>query len=355
MSGEVHYSASAEVRQIVADLGRTEDVQFSPSNRRLAVAAFHGNRIVVFEVAITRSADGPQVALNGVVEIQGATLKGPHGLCFLDEDTLAVANREGSVEVFRVPGPGAAIDARATPRRTVLGGPSGEVVTPGSVAAVGLDDGTIELLVCNNYVNRVTRHVVDPRRDWAGRSDETLLERGLDVPDGICFSPDARWIAVSNHNTHSVLLYDRTRRLAPDAAPDGVLRNVLCPHGVRFTRDQEFILVADAAAPYVNVYRKGGQTWGGTRDPVRLFPAMPADVFARGRLNPQEGGPKGIDISKDNGVLVSTCECQTLAFFDLEAVVRLADAPENRLKRYLQWRFSEVVFNRLGYMSRFPA
>jgi len=88
---------------------------------------------------------------------------------------------------------------------------------------------------------------------------------------------------------------------------------------------------------------------------LRLFPAMPADVFARGRLNPQEGGPKGIDISKDNGVLVSTCECQTLAFFDLEAVVRLADAPENRLKRYLQWRFSEVVFNRLGYMSRFPA
>ena len=29
--------------------------------------------------------------------------------------------------------------------------------------------------------------------------------------------------------------------------------------------------------------------------------------------------------------------------------------PESRLKRYLQWRLSEVVFNRLGYMSRFPA
>ena len=355
MIGEVHYSAGAEVRQVVADLGRTEDVQFSPSNRRLAVAAFHGNRIVVFEVAITRSADGPQVALNGVVEIQGATLKGPHGLCFLDEDTLAVANREGSVEVFRVPAPGAATDARATPRRTVLGGPSGEVVTPGSVAAVGLDDGTIELLVCNNYVNRVTRHVVDPSRDWAGRSDETLLERGLDVPDGICFSPDARWIAVSNHNTHSVLLYDRRRGLGPEREPDGVLRNVLCPHGVRFTFDQEFILVADAAARYVNVYKKGGATWAGTRDPVRLFEAVTPEVFARGRLNPQEGGPKGIDISKDTNVLVMTTEFRTLAFFDVDEVVRAAEAPESRLKRYLQWRLSEAIYNRLGYMARFPA
>ena len=35
------------------------------------------------------------------------------------------------------------------------------------------------------------------------------------------------------------------------------------------------------------------------------------------RLNPQEGGPKGIDIDKDMTVLAATCEFQTLAFFDL--------------------------------------
>jgi len=266
-----------------------------------------------------------------------------------------VANREGSVEVFGVPAAGAAPNGSATRRRTVPGSPSGRIVTPGSVAAVALDDDTIELLVCNNYVNSVTRHVLDRRGDFAASADETLLQRGLDVPDGICFSPDRRWIAVSNHNTHSVLLYDRSRRLGPDSEPDGLLRNVLCPHGVRFTSDQEFILVADAAARYVNVYRKDGETWSGTRDPVRLFEAVTPEVFARGRLNPQEGGPKGIDISKDTNVLAMTTEFRTLAFFDVDEVVRVAEAPESRLKRYLQWRLSEAIFNRLGYMARFSA
>ena len=355
MSAEVPYSASVAAHRVIADLGRTEDVQFSPSNRRLAVAAFHHNRIAVFDVAISRCAGKAQVALNGVVEIEAEMLKGPHGLCFLDEDTLAVANRDGSVEVFGMPVAGAAANGEATRRSTVSGGPSSRIVTPGSVAAVALDDDTIELLVCNNYVNSVTRHVLDRRGDFVSSADEVLLQRGLDIPDGICISPDRRWIAISNHNTHSVLLYDRSRRLGPDSEPDGLLRNVLCPHGVRFTFDQEFILVADAAARYVNVYRRDGDTWRGTRDPVRLFEAVTPEVFARGRMNPQEGGPKGIDISKDTNVLVATTEFQALAFFDVDEVVRVAEAPEGRVKRYLQWRLSEAMFNRLGYLARFPA
>jgi hypothetical protein len=117
MSAEVQYSASVETERVIASLGRTEDVQFSPSNRRLAVAAFHRNRIAVFEVEISRSAGKPQVALTGVVEIAAETLKGPHGLCFLDEDTLVVANREGAVEVYGVPAHGAATNGDPIPRR----------------------------------------------------------------------------------------------------------------------------------------------------------------------------------------------------------------------------------------------
>jgi hypothetical protein len=52
---------------------------------------------------------------------------------------------------------------------------------------------------------------------------------------------------------------------------------------------------------------------------------------------------------------VATTEFQPLAFFDVDEVVRGAEAPENRLKRYLQWRLSEAIFKRLGYMARFPA
>ena len=355
MTAEIPYRASVAASRVIADLGRTEDVQFSPSNRRLAVAAFHRNRIAVFDVAISRADGKPQVALNGVVEIAAEMLKGPHGLCFLDEETLVVANRQGSVEVVSLPAAGATTDPRASRRRTVLGGAAGRIVTPGSVAAMALDHDTIELLVCNNYVHTVTRHVLDRRADFAAIVDETILQRGLAIPDGICVSPDRRWLAISNHATHSVLLYDRSRALGPDREPDGVLRNVLCPHGVRFTSDQEFILVADAAARYVNVYKKNGQTWAGRREPLRLFEAVTPESFARGRHNPQEGGPKGIDISKDSDVLVTTREFQTLAFFDVAEVVRVAGAPANRLRRYVQWRVAEALFNRLGYMVRSAA
>ncbi|MEO5845201.1 MAG: beta-propeller fold lactonase family protein [Caldimonas sp.] len=355
MRGEVQCTVSVAAGAALARLGRTEDVKFSPSNRRLAVAGFNQNRIAVFDIAMHGRGDKTQVALDGVVEIEATTLSGPHGLCFLDEDTLAVASREGSVEVFGIPAAGSATNGAATARQTIRGRPSCPTRTPGSVAAVAIDRDTTELLVCNNYANSVTRHLLDRPRGFAARADELLLAEGLDVPDGICVSPDRRWIAISNHNTHSVLLYDRSRGLHPGSTPDGILRNVLCPHGVLFTPDQEFILVADAGARYVNVYRKDGPAWNGTRDPVRLFPALSDEVFLRGRLNPQEGGPKGIDISEDAKVLVATCDCQTLAFFDMNEVLRVAEAPENRLKRYLRWRLSKAMFSRLGYLPRSPA
>ncbi len=355
MEGEVQYSASVAAQRVLARLGRTEDVKFSPSNRRLALAGFGANRIAVLDVAVNAVAGTRQVWLGGAVEIESTTLRGPHGLCFVDEDTLAVANREGTVELFAVPHGDAAANREAVATQTIRGGAVCPTHTPGSVAASPVDGDTTELLVCNNYANSVTRHLLDRRRDFAVSADELLLAHGLDIPDGICVSPDREWIAISNHNTHSVLLYERSRGLNPGSQPDGVLRNVLCPHGVLFTPDQEFVLVADAGARYVNVYRKAAKSWHGTRDPVRLFRAVTDAAFKRGRLNPQEGGPKGIDISNDGSVLVATCEFQTLAFFDVGEILRVAEAPENGLKRYLQWRFSNALFNRLGYLPRLLA
>jgi DNA-binding beta-propeller fold protein YncE len=355
MEGQVRYSASVAARRVMASLGRTEDVKFSPSNRRLAVAGFHANKVAVFDADVRCAAHRIEIALTGAVEIEAATFCGPHGLCFLDEDTLAVANREGAVEVFGLPGADAAPSGAPVATRTIRGGAVCPTHTPGSVAAVRVDDDTTELLVCNNYANSVTRHLLDRRRDFAVRSDELLLAHRLDVPDGIAVSGDGRWLAISNHNTHSILLYDRSRGLHPGSAPDGVLRNVLCPHGLVFTPDQAFILVADAGARYVNVYRKGEKTWHGTRDPVRLFPAVSEEVFRRGRLNPQEGGPKGIDLSSDGRLLVATCDLQALAFFDASEILDVVKAPGNRLRRYLQWRVSNALFKRLGFMLRLPA
>lgn len=353
MGNALKWTACDKMKSVLAELGRTEDVMFSPSGRRLAVAGFRTNRIAIFNIVIDTAVNGDRLRLTDVVEIEAPTLNEPHGLCFLDEHTLVVANRQGDVETFEVPAPCATMTRhQVSARQKFVGGSSRLINTPGSVAAYPLDADMVELLVCNNYSNTVTRHTLDRKRGFEATSDALMLAHRLDIPDGISVSPDGAWIAVSNHYSHNVLLYDRSRMLHPGAEPDGILRNVLCPHGVRFTPDLEHILVADAGAPYVNVYARNGTSWNGMRDPCSLFQVMDDTVFRQGRHNPQEGGPKGIDIDPRGQVLAATCESQPLAFFDISNVVGVHCVPAHRRLRQLKWRLEEVVFNKFGYIAR---
>ncbi|WP_246676811.1 hypothetical protein [Mesorhizobium sp. B2-4-15] len=51
------------------------------------------------------------------------------------------------------------------------------------------------------------------------------------------------------------------------------------------------------------------------------------ETFLRGRANPEEGGPKGLDIDRSNSVMAITREERTLAFF---SVLSIFDGAENR-------------------------
>ena len=331
---------SPSAQAVLAGLGRTEDVMFSPSGSSSAIAGFRANRIAVFDVAIVDTEQGRKVVVDRPVEIESATLQNPHGLCFFDEATLAVANREGGVQVYAVPkgqGPGA-----VRPMQTIGGRDSAPIRTPGSVACRALDPRHLELLVCHNYSDVVTRHVLDRRHGFASVSDEPLLRRGLEVPDGICYSPDGTWIAVSSHNTHQVLLYRRTAALQPDTAPDAVLRNVICPHGVRFTRDHRHLLVADAHARYVNVYDRGAADWEGVHDPCRMFPVLDGRTYLLGRSNPEEGGPKGIDVDPGMRVLPAP-RVPDAGLLRPRATAEPACAADNWHRRYVQWRLARAI------------
>jgi hypothetical protein len=48
----IEVSASPNVKAVLARLGRTEDVTFSPSGRRLAVAGFGHNTVLILDVAL---------------------------------------------------------------------------------------------------------------------------------------------------------------------------------------------------------------------------------------------------------------------------------------------------------------
>jgi hypothetical protein len=319
---EIRYTAPPAVRAVIESLGRTEDVRFSPDGRRLAIAAFNRNRIAVFDIELACSAADKSVGLTGVVEISSADLKRPHGLDFIDSGTLIVANRDGNAVLFALPQGDA--DGRCrdlAPIHVLRAGETHLLKSPGSVSVSGGSRQAKEILICNNSANYVTRHVLDGAEGRAIGSGEILLQKWLDVPDSVSVSADRRWIAVSNHNTHSVLLYENSPSLTPSADPDGLLRCVHYPHGLRFSADGRHIFLADAGAPYVHVYAGDGQGWRGLRDPVASFRVMDDALFQKGRSSPQDGGPKGLDIHGGVNVLVVTSECQPLTFFDLSVML----------------------------------
>ena len=319
----IEYRADDRARAIIGGLGRTEDVRFSPNNRRLAIAAFNGGRIAVLDVEVGKAGGSPDVQLAGGLEISSPVLSYPHGVDFVDDDTLAVANRGGGVAIFKLP-VGHAGHCELSPIQFLAPGKGSIVFTPGSVSVVQGEDGRCELLICNNYADNISRHVMDRHGDCAILESEILLRKWLNLPDGVCASRDGRWIAVSNHDSNGVLLYDRLQALNEDSSPVGVLRGVAFPHGLRFSADSRRLILADAGAPFLHVYACGTEGWHGTRMPAASFRVMDEQVFRSGRKNPQEGGPKGIDFDRSMTVLATTCEYQALQFLDAAAVLALA-------------------------------
>jgi hypothetical protein len=319
LAPHIGYSAPGHVREVISSLGRTEDVRFSPDNRRLAVAAFRQNRIAIFDISIASAGGSASVALTNVIEFSSRYLDEPHGLDFVSDDRILVTNRSGQVCVFDLP----SVAAKCLDLEPISVIRSGDIVSPGSVAVVSGEQGQAEALVCNNYVHTITRHALDAG-DGGGNRDGVVLRKMLDIPDGISVSKQQQWVAISNHGTHTILIYEGLSSLNEASAPVGILRHTDYPHGLRFTADDRFIVVADAGSPYLNIYEKDDLGWRGIRRPLLQFRALSNEDFLSGRHNVEEGGVKGIDVNAGGSVLVSTCECQPLVFFDFNAILQRA-------------------------------
>lgn len=314
--GKLTFLATGQVRHAIAALGRTEDIKFSLSNRRLAIAQFNDNKVAVFDISISTLGGQKRIAITRSAGIVSSYLKGPHGLDFLNERQIFVANRYGRACVFELP-----LRATGTCELAPLAiiGPDERGL--GAVAVTRQGDGVYEALVCNNFSNDITKHVLRSDPKLSSGHSEVLIKKWLDIPDGICISDNREWIAVSNHNTHSVLLFRNSPSLSAGRDPIGILQEINYPHGLRFTRDNRFILVASAGSPYVKVYERSDADWSGTHKPSLSVRVMTDSEFSRNRLNRQEGGPKGIDIDNSMGVFVATSEGQPISFFDFDAIL----------------------------------
>lgn len=322
LAAPIEPHVAPHVREAFLRLGQTEDVKFSPDNRRLAVAGYTVDLCIVFDVRVRRRGRDRRVTIDDFAELRSDWFRDPHGFDFIGNGVLVVANRAGAVTLFRLPprrSGGRTFEVRpfkVIDKADAAGEP---LQTPGSVCVSRASTWYGELLVCDTFHNRVTRHVISTLAPARWDSNAVCLENRLDVPDGVVVSPDGRTVAVSNHRRHEVLLFDR-RRMHPATEPVGRLTGVDFPHGIRFSPDGRHLYAADAGQPYVSKYRRPPEGWGGLHPPVATARVLSEEVFLKGRINPEEGGPKGLDLTRDGAVLAVTCEHQPLSLYD-EAVL----------------------------------
>lgn len=320
---------SDSVRAAIERIGRTEDAQFTPSGKRVAIAGFGHDRILVLELAVELGVVA-NVTFERFLEVESAALALPHGIFWLDEETLIVANRRAEVAIFAVPTGTGQSSIKLDPLRTL--GSEHLIRSPGSVSAVTIAPGVVELLVCNNYVHTISRHLLDRHANFEPVASEILLKQGLEVPDGIAQSASGRWIAVSNHYRNAVFLYRNDGALDRASKPAGVLSGIKYPHGVRFSPDERSVLVADAGSPFVHIFRSDETEWFGARTTSEKIQVVGDDDFARGHFSDDEGGPKGIDLTHDGGLLIASCEERPLAIFDTRAMLRGTSRPIAQLE-----------------------
>jgi len=319
----IAFEASPEARQVISELGRTEDLELSPSRNRLAIAAFTKSKIAVFDLDIRPSSGAPRISISNPVCFASTTLHHPHGMVFLDEDTIVVTNRHRFVDIFRLPRAGGQPDAGdISPLRTISRVGIRSLISPGSVAGHPCGSGRHRLIICDNYANQVTSLTLTPRGKYRVRWHRVLLEKNLYIPDGVSVSADCAWLAVSNHVPGTIFIYPNLRRLHRWSKPVAVLHGMDCPHGIRFSADARHILTVDAAQPFLYVFEAPDGHWRGEYHPVNAVRILDEATYLRGRSNPEEGGPKGIDLDTERNILAMTCEFQPLAFYDVRRLLK---------------------------------
>lgn len=318
----ISVTCSADAHAYLQRLQRTEDVRFAPDGDRIVVADYQDHKLLFLLVDFEQqeqSAGTRQVTLHSPVEVRSSSFSEPHGLSFLNDATLLVANRAGLVELVDVANlheqGSASIQVEVV--GTIDGGWFSDIETPGSVTSYQFGKNSYDILVCNNYKNLVTQHKVYT----AGRprvvSNQVFAKRGVRIPDGAAFSPDGKWIAISNHGTNNVLVYEYVRWFVSPKEPVARLEGPKFPHGVQFTPDGQLILTVDAGSPQLFSYRKPAGGWQGELQPHCVRQILPTETFLRGHNSPLEGGPKGLDVHRKKGIVVTTCEEDRLGFFDL--------------------------------------
>ena len=98
LAHQIEATGPAAVLDAIAALGRTEDLCFSPDGRRVAITCFRGRAVAVVGVEVSDVGQVPSVVHPAMTVLQAVGLEEPHGVDWLDDRTLVVADRAGWVD-----------------------------------------------------------------------------------------------------------------------------------------------------------------------------------------------------------------------------------------------------------------
>jgi len=319
------YSTTPEIQKLIAKIGRTEDAKFSSDGRYLAIVEYLDNKIHLFEIDITGSSNSQVVNLINATTIRSVHLNLPHGFPFLGDGYFLVANRGGDVTLFKLPIKCFEQDEVVLmPVSIIKGGRFyGKISSPGSIDCYQVSENRYRLLVCNNDLHSIVSFEIDISDRIRIKNKGVLIKRGLNLPDGISISQNKKWIAVSNHNTGTVLIYRLSLFLNRYTAPSAELTDIAYPHGLRFSTEGQMIFVADAGSQYLHIFECNDNNWNKNHKPRQSVKLVENVIFAKGRVNPQEGGIKGVDIANQNKLLVTTAHHHVLDFYAISTLLAI--------------------------------
>jgi DNA-binding beta-propeller fold protein YncE len=282
---------------------RFEGIDFSPSGNTIAIATSDTNAVLLFRrKADGRFQDAPYQRIGG-----SSGLNYPHDVSFSrcgDSEFLAVAQRAGAIAIYEKNG----ADDNYSPEPVFeISGPKSKLAFSDGVAFVPPNNEY--LAACNLQLATISffRKASHSPIGFEGSPEYELRHPSIYNPDGLGFSRCGKWLAIANHGSQTVSVFQRRNKLMSGGqlsyGPEPVIviedRQFRYPHSVAFTPRTNHLIVTNAGANYFSVYEARrhyfGMQW--SQSPVTQVIVHEDEAFREvNTANKMEGGPKGVAI-----------------------------------------------------------
>lgn len=350
LNHEISIRMDEATEVLLKSVKRAEDVQISPNGKMLAIADIKGNQIVLFSIAF---AEGEAILSRGSRVVANDILA-PHGLAWIGENLLAVANRGGMVTFHRIDDLKEGINE--IPSVFSISGEQGHLIEhPGSILYRKRSRKIFEIFICNNFSDMVSQHLFSIQDgEISILEDRCLLFNDFKTPDGFALSKGEKTLFVSDHLGKRVLAYE-FGNFAPGAAK-GEIVNCAYPHGLVQHPQTGTLFIAGAGERCIHVVKDDGSGWRSITKPCYTFEMMSMEQFLPTHINIEDGGPKGITITPGGRYLVVSSQARPLSIFDVDSILnsagidRVADEVSEVDQEYGK-RYADTIERTIGYLK----